>query len=241
MKYFIYIFCLLLSSPAWTKCHTYVVEKGDTLYKISKKILNTPHQWYDIKLQNNLKSKKLQIGQELTIYEPTSLDWMEACEDILRQRWEQLDLQRSTSKYYELIDGIAAASNILEVEDPDRLLEICRWAITTAEQESMYEFAIGSAGEVGMYQFKLDTVRLTLRWYDLQWNQSDKSLVSYLITTSNATMIFVLHYYELWRREKKDLWLAWRRYNNGSEAAAYASKALDRYRRIKRLQPKLCN
>jgi hypothetical protein len=129
----------------------------------------------------------------------------------------------------------------LGTTDPLGALEQCRWAIVTAHQESLFEFAIGGAGEVSMYQFKLDTVRLTGKWYNIDQlaNGSDYQLVRLLLSTRQATKIFLLHYRELYRRYKS-LWMAWKRYNNGSEATAYASKAMKRYKEVRKLQPVIC-
>jgi hypothetical protein len=155
-------------------------------------------------------------------------------------RLEQLRLKRD-GLAGDIIAGIEMTS-INELDfTPVQKLEACRWALTTAHQESLFQFAIGGAGEVGMYQFKLNTVRLTGKWYNLRpmATGSDAEIVRWLLDTTQATEIFLLHYTELHRRYK-GLWLAWKRYNNGSEAAAYASKAMKRYWEVRRLQPVKC-
>jgi hypothetical protein len=221
------------------ECIQHVVSTGDTLGKLSKLYYGDRKHWQDIKWQNDLQSSRLKAGQKLQVYVPRTEDWGQACQTLISARMNQLGIERSDELILAIANGIADM-NI--GGDPLIALEQCRWTIATAHQESMFEFAVGGAGEIGMYQFKLDTVRLTGRWYKINWmaQANDMDLVKFLLDPRNATKVFLLHYTELHRRYK-GLWMAWKRYNNGSEAAAYASKAVKRYWEVRRLKPVDCN
>ncbi len=242
-----FVFCILAgisngvslcTSKAEARCVTHIVEQGQTLGKISKQYYGDRNHWQDIKWQNNLKRNRLKVGQELGIYIPDEDDWKIACTLLIHLRLDQLGITRPAYTTDGIIDGVIDM-NMVD-PDPIRALEYCRWATATAEQESMYQFAVGGAGEIGMYQFKLNTVRLTGRWYNNLYLQGDDTrLVKLLLNPQIATKIFLLHYIELHKRYKS-LWIAWKRYNNGSEAAAYASKAMKRYWKIRQLQPIKC-
>lgn len=226
-------------------CHIYKTVKGDTLGKLSKDFYGSRSYWRDIKAQNFLKRNTLPIGLELYIYVPDKDDWQKACKSIILQRIKKKRIDASKYHYIwsKTIKGIIKANDTMrEPLDPIELVEACRLATATAEQESMYEFAIGGAGEVGPFQFKMTTARMTLKAYRKYKDISltDKTIVQMLLNYDIATMVFVLHYYDLLKRCKDNKWCAWKRYNNGSEAAAYASKAMKRYQEIRLLQPEMC-
>jgi hypothetical protein len=230
------------ASKAKAECITYTTVKKDTLGKLAKRFYGDRNYWHDIKWQNNLKRNTLPIGIKLHMYMPGHSDWETACRNIILQRIEtkRIDPNRYIFIQESTLEGIRLATDILDF-DPRQRLEACRLATATAEQESMYEFAVGGAGEVGPYQFKLNTVRMTLRPYESSdTKNNDEELVRLLLDYSVATQIFILHYYDLLGRCKGSRWCAWKRYNNGSEAAAYASKAMKRYWEIRSLQPGIC-
>jgi LysM repeat protein len=241
------IFLVILSirdcnQEAKAGCLTYTVQKGDTLNKISQQHFGDKSYWRDIKRQNHLKSNYLKIGQELSFYIPDDLDWTSSCKSILKQRQKALRLNRPEVPFHGIVDGVAGAGTILGIEDPILLLEMCRWAITTAEHESMYKFAIGSVGEIGIYQFRLDTARLTLRRYNISNEQdlTDEYLVRLLLDTKAAATVFNLHFHTLYSRYNS-LWLAWYRYNGtGDHAKEYADKIMKRYYEIRMLQAVTC-
>ena len=223
-------------------CLTYTVQKGDTLNKISKQHFGKKSYQRDIKRQNHLKSDYLKVGQELSFYVPDELDWMESCSTILRERQKALNLKRFEVPFYGIVDGVAGAGIVLGIENPITLLEMCRWAITTAEHESMYKFAVGSVGEIGMYQFRLDTARLTLQEYNInsQHDLTDKYLVQLLLNTKAAATVFSLHFYTLYLRHDT-LWQSWYKYNGtGDHAKEYADKIMKRYHKIRMLQAVTC-
>jgi hypothetical protein len=232
-----FLLCLFKCEPVKAECITHTVKKGETLGKISEEYFESQKFWKDIKWQNDLKRNHLKVGQQIDIYIPDTKDWKIACRALVYMRIDQLGVSRPDSLVSAIVNGVADM-NI--GGDPIVALEQCRWAITTAHQESLFQFAVGGAGEIGIYQFKLDTVRLTGKWYDMDYLQgSDAQLVKLLLDTRSATKVFLLHYIELHKRYK-GLWLAWKRYNNGSEAAAYASKAVKRYWEVRQLQPVRC-
>jgi len=238
----IIILPFMCSKKSKAECITHTVQKGESLAKISKQYYGDRAHWKDIKYQNDLKRNWVKEGQELQVYVPGYDDWGNACGNILYQRLQALGLERPRSFIRSFIAGIELSSIMShKYANPMDWLKSCRWAIATAEQESMYEFAIGGAGEVGTFQFKLDTVRLTGRWYKIEnlSTGTDRELVKLLTVTDEAVAVFVLHFRELHRRYK-NLWIAWKRYNNGSEAAAYASKAIGRYNKIRRIKPMEC-
>ena len=233
------------TSNAKAECITYTTVKGDTLGKLAKKFYGDRQYWRDIKWQNNLKRNTLPIELELQIYIPDSKDWKLACRNILQQRINKKKISEDKHLYimYSTIRGLEEASNIIYPPLNSReKIEFCRFTIVTAEQESMYQFAIGGAGEVGPYQFKLNTVRMTFRSHGEYKDTylTDKTIVKMLLGYDAATMVFVLHYYDLLKKCKGSRWCAWKRYNNGSEASAYASKAMKRYWEIRQLQPEIC-
>lgn len=46
---------------------SYVVEKGDSLWKIAEEKMGNGFEWNDLKIANNLSSDTLEVGQKLTI------------------------------------------------------------------------------------------------------------------------------------------------------------------------------
>ncbi len=235
------------SNKAHAKCVVHTVERGDTLGKISKQYYVNEDgydksHWQDIKWQNELKTTRLKVGQKLGIYLPDENDWFKACQALINMRIDELRLTRDESLALAIAQGINMVGTNELGYTPAQKYEACRWAAATAHQESLFQFAIGGAGEVGMYQFKLNTIRLTGRWYKLKpmAKGTDATLVQWLIDPVRATEIFLLHYAELYKRYNNNVWFAWKRYNNGSEAHAYASKAVKRYWQVRKLQPVMC-
>ena len=70
------IFSILLSSTAFADI-TYTIEKGDCLYKISKKFNVTVNE---IRVKNNMTSSRLRIGKEIVI--PTKEELIREEKDI---------------------------------------------------------------------------------------------------------------------------------------------------------------
>ncbi len=65
--YLVLLIILLLPSFLWAQDY-YVVKRGDTLWKIARKIYKDPHKWKDIQRANLLKTANhIQVGQRLTI------------------------------------------------------------------------------------------------------------------------------------------------------------------------------
>lgn len=219
------------------KCVIHIVKENETLGLISNQYYDTPDKWRNIKWQNNLRSNKIEVNQELEIHIPDH-DWIDACRDLIRQRLHRVkridQLELLTENIPSGIILVTTVDEHIQATNTEKL-EMCRWAIATAEQESNFEFAVGGAGEIGMYQFKLDTARLTLKWYGINLEQDDKSLVKMLLDEDSATWMFVLHYHYLIKRYGS-MWIAWKHYNNGSEASAYASKVVERYWQIRSLK-----
>jgi len=239
----IFLLGSVCSPKASAKCLQHTVIKGETLRKISKRYYKDSSHWYDIRLQNHLKRNVIRPGQQLNIYIPDTNDWTIACENIFTARINRLASPGSDISARNIIDGILLANKLSgNTLTPVQKLEACRWAIVTAQQESNFEFSIGSAGEVGSYQFKLDTVRLMGERYKILYlaEGSDKALVRILLKPIDATAIFVLHFMYL-HKKYNSLWLAWRKYNSGSEADAYASKAMQKYQRVKEIVPIRCS
>ncbi|MCC7146178.1 MAG: LysM peptidoglycan-binding domain-containing protein [Phycisphaeraceae bacterium] len=46
---------------------TYVIQKGDTLWSIAKRVYGDGKRWSDIARANNLDPKKLPVGQKITL------------------------------------------------------------------------------------------------------------------------------------------------------------------------------
>lgn len=233
--------CIALCSKAQAKCYVHIIQQGDTLTKISEKYTGEDQHWKSIKLQNNVRSTKLKIGHKLDVYVPDEIDWEHACRNIISVRLGQLKIKRPEGFKNGIVQGIVLASDNILFLSPRKKVEMCRIALTTAIQESFCQFAIGGAGELGCYQFKADTVRLTGEWYTLHpmANATDKDIATWMLDSASSTEIFVLHFHEIHKRYG-NLWSSWKRYNNGSESAAYASRAMERYWKIKKIIPVQC-
>lgn len=167
-------------------------------------------------------------------------NWTTVCQQVANQHIAQ----HAGIYNFEIITGIQLAvetiSSIYGQLDPFTMFQLCEWAIATAEQESFFRFAVGSAGEIGPYQFKLNTVRLVGKIYTLDVGTTDREIVENLLDNTMATYIFSLHFYNLLHRHKT-LWRAWRSYNNGKHATQYANEIMHRYTRINALTQKYCH
>lgn len=222
---------LALLSPQPQTVH--VVAPGDTLYLIAQDYLGDGSRWGEIQAGNNLKTTNIEVGQVLVI--TREFDWETACQDSITGRLTNL---RKKSRLPHVLDPIPNAINRVDRDlnlayTPMQKLKMCRYAMVTAERESMYQFAVGGVGEIGMYQFRLSTARQALSHVDRSWLEaSDEKLVTYLLNYENASYVFVLHFYSLLERTDS-VWHAWRRYNGaGEQARTYANNAVARYREI---------
>ncbi|RLF68241.1 MAG: hypothetical protein DRN26_00255 [Thermoplasmata archaeon] len=225
------LFVLPLEAKA--RCIVHDVQQGETWRGISIQYYKSPYRVKDLLVQNNFP-RKLLAGSRVYIYIPTEDDWQAACENAISWR---LSMRRRYDRIPTFIQAIPQAiQQVFPSISPERKLDLCISALVTAEQETMYEFMIGSAGEVGIYQFKLDTVRLTGRQTKVLSiaSENDEYLVRLLLDPLEATKVFLLHYMYLLQRYEYSHRLAWRRYNNGSMAEAYAERAMDKYTTITR-------
>lgn len=226
-------FILFISSDIYAKCVKHIVKPGETFSKIAEQYspLTSKHASY---VQRAATSNKYPlINEEITFFVPDK-KWDIDCEMVIQQRMECKGLE-PTYEPKLIVAGIRSATRQLGLNEVQSF-NLCIQAAVTAEQESMYRFAIGSAGEVGMFQFKLDTVRLTYRWYKSNlYDDSDEALVKKLISTTSAAYIYALHFQEL-KRRYGDIRLAWKHYNGGSSAEEYSERAMRRYKEIKRIE-----
>lgn len=240
--------CTCSIKGAQAECLQYTVQKGDSLKKVAKEYYGHKKYWLDIKYQNELKRNRLKPGQELYLYIPEETEWFSACNSIIIQRLAEKGYSERYSEAGDILFGLKQAFRTLDLNALEKL-EMCRWAVTTAEQESMYIFSVGSAGEIGMFQTLLDTARLTLAEYNIGFEDdngktmkppTDRQLVTLLLDNKFATFIFALHFHSL-REQRGSLYLAWYRYNGfGEHAKLYADKAIRRYYEIRRIQPLYC-
>jgi hypothetical protein len=236
-----------LARDACAKCIKHTVLPRETLAMLAESYLGSAKHWREIKRNNHLRSNRIKAGTTLYIHIPDEEDFPIACRNIVLQRLRKLNkLQVDADDTAQaIINGIGLASIDISAKfgktvSPRELLELCYAATTTAERESAYRFTVGAAGEIGMFQFKLRTVRNTLAFYlDVDAKTlSDKDLVLLLLQPEKAAYIFVLHFYELWEKCRKNMWCTWRRYNgSGPHAHEYAGKALQRHRKVYNIAP----
>lgn len=233
--------CSMLCKDACAKCYIHVVEEKETLASISKKYTGETQHWQGIQKQNALKDHKICVGQNLYVYVPEEDDWAIACRNIIETRLHQIRVIRPKEFIDDIIYGISVASDRTLHLSPRKKVEMCRVTLTTALHESYCMFSIGGAGELGIYQFKVSTVQLTGEWYGMHHvaNATDELITYWMLDTAHATEIFVLHFHELHKRYG-NLWLSWKRYNNGSDASAYATRAMEKYYKIKQINPINC-
>ena len=238
----IIVFLLAFIKCAKAECIQHEVKKGESLKSVAYDHYGHKKYWIDIKYQNELKRNRLKPGQVLYLFVPEEDEWFSACGNIvLRRLTEKEYLGQLNNVTKSIINGIERAQDLLELDVLEKM-EFCRYALATWEQESMYEdFAVGAVGEISCYQFRLETARLTLEVYSLDWkDDSDKALVGFLLDSENATWLFTLHFQYLLKRYKT-LGLAWLRYNGyGEHAQIYAQRILSKYRQIRKIQPMYC-
>lgn len=238
----IVFFVLDFTNLAEAKCIQHQVQKNETLKSISEDYYGHKKYWLDIYYQNELKKRRLKTGQVLHLFMPDKEDeWYAACGSLVLQRLAEKKREYLSHVAQAIPAGILLAERMLGYPNPMEKLEMCRWAITTAEHESMYgEFFVGAAGEIGPYQMLLNTARLTYKWYGDVSERSDLELVKQFIHFNLATEMFILHFHKLYTKYN-GLWLAWKRYNgHGRLAEEYAHRIIIKYRQIKKLQPIKC-
>lgn len=235
-----------LCKKACAGCVKHTVLPQETLSTIAETYLGNPKYWTEIKRNNKLSSKSITAGETLYVYIPETIDFDIACRNIVIQRLEKFSKIPGRSIIANsIIHGIDLASAQISLKfgktvSPREMLELCYAAVTTAEHESAYRFAVGNAGEVGMFQFRLRTMRGTLKFYtDINMSfYSDEYLVRMLLKPENAAYIFALHFYRLRERCKKSMWCTWRRYNgSGPHARKYAGKTMQRHKKIYNIPP----
>lgn len=241
-RFAIIITILLLAGVSNAKTIKYTVKRGDTLSKLAKHYYNNWRKWKIIQETNNIRGTRIDIGKVLLIPDVKEFEWKDPCKQIVTERMIQLHKDAATiAKTRDaFIYAIEHASEVIDDVAPVdgfKKLEMCRWALVTAQQETNFQFAIGAAGEIGMYQFKLDTVRVVLNIYRFKDKMpTDKQLVTYLLDPAAATYIYLLHFNYL-KSKYGSLRLAWKRYNGaGPYAEMYAERAMVRYREVKRIR-----
>jgi len=233
----IVLILLNLLSKEIPVCETHIVSKGDTLASISKKYTGTTDNWFQIYNQNNLRTKTLEKNQTIHIYLPAAHTWKEACKNIIEGRCKYHN--KKCNDIESIVLGIEEGVDVLYKEgliannNTKTYMEFCYAAAATAEQESMFEFRVGGAGEVGMYQFKLSTLKLAILGTNSTVNLSDRELVSMLLDTRTATLYFVTWYGFLLKTCLGYKYCAWKKYNAGVDADSYASSVITRYYKIR--------
>lgn len=232
---------------ACAKCVEHVVLPHETLSSLADLYLGSKDHWREIKRNNNLHKDRIKAGSVLYILIPEYDDFPIACRNIVLQRLSRMNKLKVDKEEIAqaFIHGIGLASADISAKfgktvSPREMLDLCYAAVTTAERESAYKFAIGAAGEVGMFQFRLRTARAELAFYlDVSPETlTDKDLVLLLLQPEKAVYVFVLHFHRLWERCRRNMWCTWRRYNgSGSHARRYAGKAMQRHKEIYNIAP----
>lgn len=181
-----------------------------------------------------------------------STGYAQTCKDLDHQTWltacEQLVADHISERNGETLlnipVGLQLAIEIIKGKygelNPYMAYQMCQWALTTAEQESYFRFAVGSAGEIGPYQFKLNTVRMVGKIYGFDIGRSDREIVENLLDDTMSTCIFSLFFYHLLMKHHT-LPQAWWVYNNGKHARQYVKQVMGRYSRVKQSAVTYCN
>lgn len=226
-------------------CKDYVIKPGDTLSKLAIKFLGDMKRWPEIQRHNEVRGTTIHVGDTLEICtEYEGIDWEYSCAKILLTRMEQLLPDKQAIETIQdlgpsVIDGINKAATRIEYRydvelDPYDRLELCREAITTIEHESFYQYAVGTVGELGLYQFRVTTAQETLEKYE-EREIPIRDVVIALANDLESTYVFALHFYQL-KRRYRSRWTAWKRYNGyGEHAETYAERIMKKYREIKAL------
>lgn len=179
-----------------------------------------------------LLSLTSQVKAQQCVY--TDDTWIEGCQKIAQVHM----LQQTGQVGVTIIAGLQLAAVTIEEKfgkvEPGMMFQLCQWALATAEQESFFRFAVGGAGEIGPYQFKLNTVRRVGNFYAVDLGRTDREIVETLLDDTMSTYVFTLHFYQLLMKHKT-LWRAWYAYNAGKHATQYANEVTRRYKRIKQV------
>jgi hypothetical protein len=106
----------------------------------------------------------------------------------------------------------------------------CYITAAVTEQEGLYSFAIGGAGEIGQYQFKVETLRIATKLAGEDYkNLTHKDLVNRVLDSFSATYYFTIYFDYLLKACRGNTWCALEIYNSGLDKKAYAASVYKRY------------
>lgn len=232
----------------------YIVEPGDTLFKIAEDYYGDGKRWKEIKDFNHLHGTNIEVNQKLKV-PGKKLNYKKICYQAALKRittrtkhakdytFTGLSPKEKvkTQEYRERLAYVIATQvyyfqNIIKKElTPITKLNYCLAAVATAEQESNFRFSIGPVGEIGIWQFRLSTARY-VHIKNLQDGAiTDRQLVELMLDPEISVLYFYFYFHELYERHGT-FEMAWTRYNGQGEAArAYSRKIMKRYKEIKKL------
>jgi LysM repeat protein len=236
MTFLAILLAFSVSSSYTDEFHIHQVARGETLYVIAEHYYNDGDKWEDIRDINGLDDHNIDVGQKLYIPKANSkISYWKKCLSAGKKRLAQ---KKITDRHkHLLVEKIARMSQTLPSEyNQIQKMRLCLAAITTAEQESMYEFAIGPVGELGPFQFRASTVRyISEKYFHGSKELTDRDVTNMMLQDRVAIKYFFLYFTELYKRHGT-LELAWMRYNGkGPAAAEYSIKAIKRYKSIRKL------